>query len=130
MNELTTHPDLTNPAFMEHRWGVRIPTQLDIGIYCFKQPLGRGLMTDISVGGAYVETRVPLKLMNAVTLVVLPGATASGTEVRLAGYVSRTARGGIGVAWTDFAPDAARGLILALLEQPAGADHPTAPRPV
>jgi hypothetical protein len=116
MYEIQPSDGLSNPDFMEHRWGNRIEIDLEVEIFCFKEPLGHGRMKNVSVSGAFIETDVPLRPMNAIRLIDTGYSKRRGGENYLSGYVSRCTGRGMGLAWWDLAPDCARRLVQQMLQ--------------
>lgn len=96
---------------MEHRWGVR--HLLDISVRLDGRPrlLTFARLRDASSSGAYIETRTPPPMLGKVWVEL--DWDRRDESKRVAAYVVRTERNGIGLEWCDFAPRA----ILALMER-------------
>jgi hypothetical protein len=73
-----------------------------------------GFATDISVGGAFVETAFPAPLDADVVVRVWPPGWAE--ELLLAGVVRRTVAGGMGVEFTSVGPREALAIHRLVLE--------------
>ena len=81
-----------------------------------------GFATDISVGGAFVETMFPAPLGSAICVRVWPPGWA--TEVILPGIVRWRAASGMGVEFLNVGPREALGIHALVI------DHKSKPRPV
>ena len=87
------------PAFMEHRWGQRMPcrarARLSAGAV-----MGAGHLRNVSSSGAFIETGLDLPVHTQVELVVLGNESATRT-VEVNASVVRVERDGIGVEWSE-----------------------------
>jgi len=102
---------------MEHRWGCRVPTDVAVRLVLPLGAIGVGRIRNVSVTGAYIETRLSLPLLSLVHIeLVPPQGTAGGSMRRSSAYVVRQGRGGVGLEWCDVAGAAAE----ALLQPPSG----------
>ena len=106
----------TRPAFMEHRWGARVPLGLPVRLELSGELLGHGRLRNASISGGLVATASKLPMLTALDVVVRTPVAPQGHIVLPACVVRRT-REAIGVEWRDMACDS----LLALLR---AADHP------
>lgn len=92
---------------MEHRWGRRQPT--DVAVHLIAKPgvAGFGRVLNVSLTGAYLETRVPLRLLAIVYLGPAAAASASDSGRSIAASVVRRDARGVGLEWCDVATGAA-----------------------
>jgi hypothetical protein len=100
----------------EHRWGQRVTLELPVRLSVDGRAPGRGVLRNLSVSGALVETALELPVFTNLT-VLLPAVceVAPGTA-GLAASVVRAAPGGFAVEWRDMACAP----ILELLERISG----------
>jgi hypothetical protein len=92
---------IESPVGMDHRWGRRQPTDIAVRFAANAGVTGNGRVLNISLTGAYLETRVPLRLLS---LVYLEPDTPSGEDIRrcIAASVVRQDALGVGLEWCDF----------------------------
>jgi len=86
---------------MEHRWGRRTETAIDVSILARPWATGRGCIRNLSMTGAFVQTGLALPLLAPLELELhlrLPGGLES---YRIATTVVRTSDLGLGVEWCD-----------------------------
>jgi hypothetical protein len=91
---------------MDHRWGRRQPTDLAVRFVAKAGVSGTGRVLNISLTGAYLETRVALRLLSLVYLE--PDSSVSGDAPRgcTAASVVRRDALGVGLEWCDFSTTA------------------------
>jgi hypothetical protein len=89
----------TNLAYVEHRWGRRIPCSAPVRLITHGEPVTARLR-DLSMSGAFVETESVLPVFARVTLAILR-EDGSQREQRLNAVVIRVAVDGIGVEWCE-----------------------------
>lgn len=106
----------TRAAFMEHRWGARVPLDLPVRLELAGELLGYGRLRNASISGALVITAAKLPVLAALDVVVTSPAAPEG-RILLPACVVRRAGGAIGVEWRDMACDS----LVALLR--AADDH-------
>ena len=90
---------------MEHHWGQRRSTDVTVQIFTRPATTGIGRLVNISSTGAFMETRLPLRLLSLLYLQPTdppPIASASG---RLAATVVRFDGTGVGLEWCEFAAE-------------------------
>jgi hypothetical protein len=104
------------PDPTEHRWGERvalpIPVKLTAG-----GTLAPGVLRDLSVSGAFIETTAPLTVFTNLVVSVQMRDEALGAPPDLAACVVRCEPTGVAVEWRDMACDT----VIALLGK-AGAE--------
>jgi hypothetical protein len=86
---------------MEHRWGRRQPTSLMVHLFAKLGPIGAGRVLNVSSTGAYLETRVPLRLHSFLYLEPAPSVSFDGTIRRIAASVVRRDMRGVGLEWCE-----------------------------
>jgi hypothetical protein len=84
---------------MEHRWGRRHSTNIQVSFFARPTTSGTGRLLNISWSGAWMETSVSLNLCSLLSLDVIddpppPGVRATAIVVR------RTAKG-VGLEWCE-----------------------------
>jgi len=106
---------------MEHRWGSRVPTDVAVRLMLPLGAIGAGRVRNVSVTGAYIESRLCLPLLSLVQIEpVLPQGTPGGSTRRISACVVRHGRGGVGLEWCDMTAAA----VEALLHSPSGLIEP------
>lgn len=113
---------------MEHRWGRRLP--LDTNVTLNSRPAGRsrGRLRNISSGGAFVHTHLPLTTHAPVELVMASGFEGATRIHRFDAVVSRIEQDGVGLMFVRFNPNELTVLLarLAAGETPAARVSPSA----
>jgi hypothetical protein len=86
---------------MEHRWSDRCPA--DLAVTLAYRPLGliRGQLQDLSGGGAYISTRIPLVPHTPVELVVPHDERDATRLLRVPAVVTRSDAEGAGLMFTQ-----------------------------
>ena len=108
---------------MEHRWGRRIFLKIPVRLIAETGEPVLGETQNISVSGALVQTVRPVPLGARVEVeVILPGQRERRPE-RVTAHVTRRAKDGAAIEWSDLASLTVRTLLLA-----AGAMGPTPAR--
>jgi len=110
---------------MEHRWGHRHEISRAVHLGTRSGLAARGRITNVSISGAFVVSPLPVSLFSYVELkftVMVHGKRAAMT---LEGQVVRKEREGFGIEWSEFAPEAVRGLVTV---PPFRATEPPQPR--
>lgn len=102
---------------MEHRWGQRIPVSLPVRMTAANIE-ARGVLRDVSTSGGFIETGVRLPLLSQLEVSLPRAAIDTSEDTLVSAFVVRRTHRGIGVEWSDNAPDGIERL-LALLPQPA-----------
>jgi hypothetical protein len=90
---------------MEHRWGDRRQVILSIRLYGSDRSAAIGLLTDISLSGAYVRTAFTPADLSQINIEVDEhdrGNTGPG-PLQLQGRVVRHGPTGVGIEWKEFA---------------------------
>jgi hypothetical protein len=102
---------------MEHRWGRRVAVGLRIRLATGDQDIASGFLSDVSISGAFIATRVELAPLAILVIDLRDPATPVSKEadsaVLTAGVV-RVASDGVGVEWEELAPPAITALIESL----------------
>jgi hypothetical protein len=101
---------------MEHRWGQRVTLQAPVRLYLDDAALGRGLLRNVSISGALIETSLEIPVFSNL-VVALAGIGAGGPQIHeLAACVVRRLPTGVAVEWRDMACPA----VVALMERITG----------
>ena len=97
---------------MEHRLGRRVPTNLDVHLTCRPYAVGAGRMTNASMSGAFVKTRLePAALSRLILGVDVPQPWGAKVHHELLAYVVRHGTDGLGIEWCEFASRAVTRLL-------------------
>ncbi len=84
---------------MEHRWGNRVPADLEVKIFADPASAGWGTLRDISVSGGFIETALKIPALSRLCMTV-PGEVHKRTSTVHA-MVVREDVDGVGVEWLD-----------------------------
>ena len=84
---------------MEHRWGRRVPADLDVQIFADPASAGWGRLRDISISGGFIETALMIPALSTLCLTV-PATRHAGCRIVHA-IVVRGDVDGVGVEWLD-----------------------------
>jgi ribosomal protein L19 len=106
---------------LEHRWGDRTEVNLRVRIST-DSVVGDGILRNLSVSGAYIETSLPLATMSLVQVRVLRTNKHWLSRATANGFVVRKAQDGIGIEWTELAALCAHGATHAGVSVPAEGD--------
>jgi len=97
---------------MEHRCGIRHCTAIAVVITAASGAIGKGVMRQLSISGALIQSSLPLRPDSMVMVRLSPiGRHRSTARVGLRGQIVRRTAAGFAIEWLDFAPDAVRALI-------------------
>ena len=100
MNAPARTPRISDPT--EIRFGERIKLELPVTLAAEDGPTGTGLMRDISISGALIETALDLPVFTHLA-VTLPAMGADTPACTLAACVIRQSLVGVAVEWRDMA---------------------------
>ena len=103
---------------MEHRWGRRVPADLDVQIFADPASAGWGRLRDISISGGFIETALMIPALSTLCLTV-PATRRTGIRIVYA-IVVRGDTDGIGVEWLDGDSD----VIATLMQEAATSSAP------
>jgi hypothetical protein len=115
---------------MEHRWGERIPVDIPIRLGAPLFSAKRGRLTNVSLSGAFIKTKVDVRVLSRLHVVLELPRRAKQDAVVLTAYVARKSDEGIGVEWCEFAPKAVGELIRAATVHRVRATRPGAVVPI
>ena len=101
---------------MEHRWGERVTLEVPVRLYLDDAALGRGLLRNVSISGALIETSLELPVFSNLVVALAETGTANPRIHELAVTVVRRMPAGLAVEWRDMACPA----VVALLERITG----------
>jgi hypothetical protein len=96
---------------MDHRWGRRQPTDVAVRIIAKPGITGFGRVVNISLTGAYLETRAPLRLLSIVYLELAVPRSSPGARGPIAASVVRHDARGVGLEWLEVSAAAAKALM-------------------
>lgn len=89
---------------MEHRWGTRRTLSVGVKLYTRQSAPQFGRLLNASASGAYVATSDTPPIMSRVRIALGWDGLQRGGRHRIAAYVVRIDKRGIGIEWRDFAP--------------------------
>ncbi len=96
---------------MEHRWGTRMSIRLPVWLGGDPLTLVKGVLRDVSLSGAYIETGGSAPSGNPL-LVEIGAAGSPGTDRSvLRAFVVRRDADGLGIEWCEFAAHPIRALL-------------------
>ncbi len=116
---------------MEPRWGRRYDTDVAVRFVALPGTIGAGRVTNISLSGAFMETRAKLRLFTVIYIEGLDSDRERGKPAaarRLAATVVRRCTAGVGLEWCErwaFRPSQLNHVAVAA-KQPAAAEAPVA----
>jgi hypothetical protein len=103
---------------MEHRWGERVQVDFPVRLTAHRFSVRDGRLTELSVSGALVEAELGARALSRVRVAIdLPLWPKHESPV-IEAYVVRKNKYGIGLEWCEFAPDAVRELLRAVVARP------------
>jgi hypothetical protein len=103
---------------MDHRWGRRQPTDVAVQVIAKWGARGPGRLGNVSLTGAYLETRMTLRLLSLVYVESADRRLADGGK-RVAANVARLDERGVGLEWCE--PQTTAAGVNALLASLGGA---------
>jgi hypothetical protein len=86
---------------MEHRWGHRKSTDVAVRFVALPATIGTGRVINVSLTGAFMETRVQLRLLSLVYLEPFVAVGDDDLMSRLVASVVRQTPFGVGLEWCD-----------------------------
>ncbi len=101
---------------MEHRWGQRVTLEVPVRLYFDDAALGRGLLRNVSISGALIETSLELPVFSNLVVAMAEIGAAKLQIHELAATVVRRLPAGLAVEWRDMACPA----VVALMERITG----------
>jgi hypothetical protein len=102
---------------MEHRWGQRVPVDMDVRLVARPSAIGAGRLRDISVSGAFVQTRLTVPLLARIHVEVTLNLRHGAETHDIPAYVVRSGADGVGIEWCELAPDAVVHILSGILER-------------
>lgn len=96
---------------MEHRLGVRVPICIPVTLDHAGETPVFGRMLNVSLSGAYVETRTRFPLLTRINLACEWALQNHSLEPCITAFVTRMSPVGVAIEWLDFAPQAVRDLM-------------------
>jgi hypothetical protein len=84
---------------MEHRWGRRQSTDLKVS-FVWRSKIGSGRLSNVSVTGAFLETKAHLRLLSVLTLSITPRSRSASGDCVTA-FVVRRDSAGVGLEWCE-----------------------------
>jgi hypothetical protein len=86
---------------MDHRWGKRQSTNLEVRVFAPSGKTGKGRVINVSLTGAYLETQVPLCPHSLVYLRSPSQDIAASDAIHIAANVVRFGAHGFGLEWCE-----------------------------
>ena len=90
---------------MEHRWGRRCEFRYDVRLRTVLGAVVSARVRDISLSGAYLESRVSIAVMQPIEVELSDRVEGRARARTVSASVVRRDASGIGVEWSDFAPE-------------------------
>lgn len=84
---------------MEHRWGRRQSTDLKVS-FVWRSKIGSGRLSNVSITGAFLETKAHLRLLSVLTLLIAP-RSRNGSGDGMTAFVVRQDSAGVGLEWCE-----------------------------
>jgi PilZ domain len=110
---------------MEHRYGVRYPSAIDVFVRSHSGPLAaRGRLLDVSISGAFVSTSVSIPPLSSITLEVISVVNSVRRWRPIEAQVIRRTDRGLGIEWKELTPAALSQLVDGGQLAPAVRQHP------
>jgi hypothetical protein len=86
---------------MEHRWGSRKAIDVPVRFMALPALIGTGRITNVSMTGAFLETRAPLRPMVLLYVELIHLSREAGRRRRLSASVVRRTESGVGIEWCE-----------------------------
>jgi hypothetical protein len=86
---------------MEHRWGCRVSTGIDVQLFGLPATIGWGRLRDASVSGGFIETALTLRTLSVMRVTFPGGGHGKYTAPFVDAIVVRRTPEGLGVEWLD-----------------------------
>jgi hypothetical protein len=103
---------IRDEAQMEHRWGHRHEISRPVRVGTRGGVLARGRICNVSISGAFVVTPLPVTLFSHVQIQFTAMVAGERKSTAIEGQIVRKDPTGFGIEWSEFAPDAARALLM------------------
>ena len=84
---------------MEHRWGRRQSTDLKVR-FVSRTKIGAGCLSNVSVSGAFMKTKVKLRLLSVLNLSCASQSRKANAR-SVAAFVVRQDSAGVGLEWCE-----------------------------
>jgi hypothetical protein len=101
---------------MEHRWGNRVRTDVEVELFAFPASAGWGRIRDISTSGCFVETTVAIAPLTRIRMRLFASGFTKDKEIVIHTTVVRQTADGLGVEWADWNIEAITRLVREALE--------------
>ena len=109
---------------MEHRYGVRYPSAIDVYVRSHSGRLAaKGQLLDVSISGAFVSTSLSIAPLSSITLEVISVVHSVRRWKPIEAQVIRRTDGGLGIEWKDLTPAALSQLVDGGQLAPAVLEH-------
>lgn len=86
---------------MEHRWGSRQVIDVPVRFIALPATIGAGRITNVSMTGAFLETRMQLRPMALLYVEMIHRSQEPGRRRRLSASVVRRTELGVGIEWCE-----------------------------
>jgi hypothetical protein len=105
------------PNGLEHRWGARARVNMPVLVEAAALPVGNGCMKNLSLSGAFMKSDRDLRLHTIIEVSIALPPPSSCTAV-IKAHVVRKIGDGVGIEWSDFAPNIIKDLVRSALSIP------------
>jgi len=89
---------------VEHRWGRRLDTSVDVSLFGHPCVVGRGRIRNVSMTGAFVQTSLALPPLAQLDIELHSRLPLGCETYRIAASVVRTSSDGLGIEWREPVP--------------------------
>lgn len=95
---------------VEHRWGQRLEIRRRVRLRTGRGIVGHGLVTDVSISGAFILSPLPAPLLSHVQVQFTTTEHGYRFGTAIEGQVVRRTPKGFALEWSEFAPQAVAAL--------------------
>ncbi len=97
---------------MEHRWGHRHEVSKAVHLETRGGVIARGRLCNVSTSGAFVVTHLPVAVFAYLKVQFIAVVDGKRTKAAVEGQVVRKDPDGVGIEWSEFAPEEIRALMM------------------
>jgi hypothetical protein len=103
---------------LEHRWGARAQVNIPVRVEATSLPVADGCMKNLSLSGAFMKSDRDLRLHALIEVSIALPLPSCCTAV-IKAHVVRKIGEGVGIEWSEFAPNIIKDLVRSALRYPA-----------